>query len=94
MASPYRQSKTQRRHACQIDLLIETDYTLYVCEIKLRRYVKGNIVSQVQDKISKLKIPDYLTVRPVLIYEGCLELSIEEKSFFDSIIEFGNLLQE
>ena len=46
-AGPYFQKKTQKRSGCQIDLLIETRYTLYVCEIKFRKKIEKSVISGV-----------------------------------------------
>ena len=86
------QRKTQRKKPCQIDLLIETKYTLYVCEIKFRKKITRVIISEVRKKIERLKSHRALTVRPVLIYTGGLASGIEEDGFFDKIIHFEKLL--
>jgi len=92
-ASPYFQKKTERREACQIDLLVQTAHTLYVCEIKFRKRIRRQVIADVQDKMVKLKAPDGMSVRPVLIYEGTLDRGIEEESFFDKCIRFSDLLK-
>lgn len=91
-ASPYFQRKTQRKKPCQIDLLIETRYTLYFCEIKFRKMISKNVISEVQEKIERLKLPKGYTVRPILIYNGALASGIEEDDYFDKIIDFDQLL--
>lgn len=92
-ASPYFQSKTLRTEPCQIDLLIQTKHTLYVCEIKFRKHIPYNVIEEVQNKISKLKIGSTMSVRPVLIYEGELPQSIKSENFFSNIISFQDLLK-
>ena len=92
-ASPYFQRTTQRHKACQIDLLIQTRHTLYVCEIKLRKKITRHIIPEVQDKIARLKKPKNMTIRPVLIYEGELDPCIEEEDFFDRCSHFADLLE-
>lgn len=91
-ATPYFQSRTQRKKPCQIDLLIETKYTLYVCEIKFRKMIHKAVINEVQRKIARLKSPKGLTVRPVLIYSGKLAFGVEEEGYFDKIIHFDKLL--
>lgn len=91
-ASPYVQRKTQRRGACQIDLLIHTRYALYVCELKFRRRISTRVIDEVQDKIHRLKRPKNMTVRPVLVYDGELAPGVEDVDFFDKCIDFGGLL--
>ena len=90
--SPYFQHKTQRTEACQIDLLIQTRHTLYVCEIKFRKQIPLSVIDEVKEKIRKIKIPRTTSVRPVLIYEGELSGNIRSENFFSHFIPFEELL--
>ncbi|MBS0655613.1 MAG: ATPase [Verrucomicrobia bacterium] len=92
-ASPYFQKATARTKACQIDLLIHTKYTLYVCEIKFRRKISREVIDEVISKVQKLKVPDTMTVRPVLIYEGDLSDQVLRENFFSHTIKFDDLLE-
>jgi AAA+ ATPase superfamily predicted ATPase len=91
-ASPFSQKATQRQRACQIDLLIQTKHTLYICEVKFRRKIRKRVITEVQEKIARLKKPRTMSVRPVLIYEGELDPAVEDEDFFDKCIPFGDLL--
>ncbi len=91
-ASPYFQNKTKRLKACQIDLLINTKYSIYVCEIKFRNKISLRIIDEVKDKIESLKIPKNISVRPVLIYAGSIDPSLQTEGFFDEIINFEDFL--
>jgi len=91
-AAPFFQKKTKMKAACQIDLLIETKYALYVCEIKFRKQIKNEVISQAAKKIASLKPPKQFTIRPVLIYAGSISPNIIEEDFFTHIIDFGQLL--
>ncbi len=93
-ASPYFQRKTKRTESCQIDLLIQTKYTLYICEIKFRKQITSTVMTDVKEKIKKLKIPKTMSVRPVLIYEGTLASTITSEHFFSHIIPFEKLLED
>ncbi len=93
-AGPYYQTKTLRRDACQIDLLIQTRSTLYVCEIKYRKTIPTDVVNDVQNKIRKLKVKKTTSVRPVLIYCGELPESILEQDYFDQILDVSELLKK
>lgn len=90
--SPYFQRKTQRTEACQVDLLIQTRHTVYVCEIKFRKKIPLSIIEEVQEKILKLKIPKTISVRPVLIYAGELSTRIPLENFFSHLVAFENFL--
>jgi AAA+ ATPase superfamily predicted ATPase len=91
-AAPYFQSVTTRQKAIQIDLLIHTQYTLYVCEIKFRKKIGTEIIDNMAEKISRLKVPVHLSVRPVLIYQGQLSETVIKSHYFSHLIQFSDLL--
>jgi uncharacterized protein len=93
-AAPYFQNKTKRRGACQIDLLIQCRYCLYICEIKFGQKISADVVGEVTEKISKLSIPKGVSIRPVLIYQGELSRQIAQANFFTHLIPFESLLYE
>lgn len=92
-AAPYFQNKTLRREACQIDLLIQTKHTVYVCEVKFRKQIPLSVINDVQDKIRKIKVAKTTSIRPVLIYEGELSANIKGENFFSHLISFEELLR-
>ena len=80
------------KEACQIDLLIQTHHTIYVCEIKFRKQIPLSVIDEVKEKIRKIEIPKTTSVRPVLIYEGQLSSNIRSENFFSHLIPFEDLL--
>lgn len=91
-ASPYFQRKTLRHQACQVDLLIQTTGTVYVCEIKCKKIIDATVVHQIREKIKRLKIPREFSIRTVLIYEGILSESLTAEPLLDRIISFSDML--
>lgn len=91
---PYFQSKTTIRDGCQIDLLIQTrQKVLYICEIKFSINKIGiKIISEVENKINKLKIPKYFSIRPIIISVNGVTNEVENKEYFDHIINYDNYL--
>ena len=57
--APYYQKKTKRHEACQIDLLIHTRNTVYLCVIKFRRNIDTGILAEVQEKIKRLYLKTF-----------------------------------
>ncbi len=90
-AGPYFQSKSQRREACQIDLLIRTRKSLYVVEIKLRQSIPQSCITDVQEKIRRLKLPKGQSCRTALVYHGELEPGLEDEDYFDYLVPFEKL---
>lgn len=91
-ASPYFQRQTLRKKACQIDLLIQTRHTIYICEIKFRKKILYSIIDEMKEKIEKLKIAKTFSIRPVLIYQGELSPKIQKEGFFSHLVTFEDLL--
>jgi AAA+ ATPase superfamily predicted ATPase len=91
-ASPYFQKKTQRKNACQIDLLIHTRYTLYVCEMKCRSQINKTVITEVMQKIENLPNQSNLSIRPVLAYCGNLVPSVANSGFFANLLPIENFL--
>jgi len=85
-ASPYFQSKTKTQKSCQIDLLIISRHSIYLCEMKFRKKVTKKVIPEVIEKSGKLRIPKHLSVRPVIIYSGDIDPAIETEDYFFRII--------
>jgi hypothetical protein len=90
-AGPYRQSKTQRKQGCQIDLLSQTKRSVYLSEIKFKSQISTSVIQEVDRKIGAIKLPKNQSIRTVLIYDGQLAPSIEEDQAFDFLIPVSEL---
>lgn len=92
-AAPFFQHKTKRHDACQIDLLIHTRSSVYICEIKFRASVELSVINEVKQKIKRLAGTRGLSIRPVLIYQGVLAPGIKASDFFSQLISAGDFLK-
>ncbi len=92
-AFPYVQSATKRQMGCQIDLLIQTQRTLIVVEIKRKKEIGYEVVDDVSEKVSRLVHGKALSVRTALVYDGHLSPRVEADHFFDFIIAADKLLK-
>ncbi len=93
-ASPYFQNATKTNPGCQVDLLIQTKYTTYLCEIKFCKMIGIEVIAEVIEKIEKLKIPKIVSLRPVLIYQGELSKQVVKENFFSHILPFDEFLEK
>ena len=94
-AAPYRNSKRKGKdgvRGCQVDLLIQTARTAYVIEVKRKRFIDEEIVAEVEEKVRRLPLRKGLSARPVLVYDGELQPSVEGAGYFDAIINARQLL--
>jgi AAA+ ATPase superfamily predicted ATPase len=91
-AAPYVQNSTTRTARCQIDRLIQTRRMLYVVEIKRRESVGEWVVTDVEEKISKLNTPRGVSIVPVLVYDGNLSKRVPADGYFGRTISAVELL--
>ena len=91
-AAPYVQNATRRNEGCQIDLLIRTERTLMVVEIKRQKEIRHEVVDAVAEKIRRLRYDKSLSVRTALVYDGRLSASIPADRYFDFIVPSEALL--
>lgn len=93
--NPFFQNKTTKQSGCQIDYLIQTKYdNLYVCEIKFSlNEVRGDIIKEVEKKISSLQRPKGYSCRPILIHVNGVHEDAVDQAYFAHIINFGDLLE-
>jgi hypothetical protein len=54
--------------------------------MKFRRHIGPEVIEEVREKVSKLKLPKAQSVRTVLIHSGELDPTIEPSDYFDFII--------
>ena len=62
--------------------------------IKFRKHIDKSVIDETLEKTKRLKYPNYLSVRPILIYQGELANSIIRSEFFAKIISFESLLEK
>lgn len=91
---PFFQTKTKRRKGCQIDYLIQTKSTLYICEIKFSQHPIGKqLIEEMQKKIDALLIPKHISYRCVLIHVGGVTQELREEGYFDHLIDWTKVLE-
>ena len=93
-AAPYRQGETKRSKSCQIDLLLQTRPTVYVIEIERRNNIGEEVVAEVREKMSRLKVKRGLSVIPILVFEGHASARIAADGFFARMIPAEDLLED
>jgi hypothetical protein len=74
-------------------MLLRTKQALYVVEMKLRQRIEKKCITEVQEKIRRLKLSKAEPCRTVLVYQGELDPSIVDEDFFDYLIPFERLFE-
>lgn len=93
--NPYFQRKTASHEGCQVDYMVQTrQRLLYACEIKFsRNEIKGEIIQEMKDRLSRLVLPRGFACVPVLIHVNGVDDAVLEADYFSSIIDFSALLE-
>jgi len=94
--NPFFQKNNQSHAGCQIDYLIQTKYnSLYIVEIKFSRNKIGmEVITEMKEKIDKLKLAKNFSLLPVLIHVNGVTEELQDSRFFAKIIDFAELLEE
>ena len=94
-SGPYRQMKTTTQQGCQIDYLIHTKTnSLFICEFKFkRREISSEIISEMQEKISRLKTPKGFAKVAVLFHLSGVASSVATSPYFYRIIDIVDFLE-
>lgn len=95
-SGPFKQSKSATRRGCQIDFLIQTTTkNLFICEFKFKRRELGvDVLSEVQDKVTALKVPRGFAVIPVLFHIGGVSSNVATSDYFYRIIDISDFLKK
>ena len=91
-ASPHYQNQTQRRKSCQVDLLIQTRQSSYICEIKFRQSIGTEVIESMKEKMSRLNLSSAKSIRYVLVHAGAVTSDLVKAQFFDHILNVEDWL--
>ena len=93
---PYRQSKTTTQAGCQIDYLVQTTTkNLFIAEFKFKKREVGNdIIHEMEDKTSALKVPRGFATVPVLFHLSGVSEPVATSSYFYRIVDIVGFLSQ
>lgn len=92
-AAPFRQQPTARKKGCQIDLLLQTEGSVHIVEIKRKREIGPEVESKLREKVARLAVKPGVSVRTALVYEGHLSPRVEASAYIDRLIDFETLFR-
>ncbi len=95
-SGPYRQTKTTTQQGCQIDYLIQTKTNnLFICDFKFKRREMGSdIISEMQNKISRLKTPKGFAKVAVLFHLSGTSKTVATSSYFYRVVDIVDFLED
>lgn len=95
-SGPYRQTKKTTQQGCQIDYLVQTKTkSLFICEFKFkRREINSDIITEMQNKISRLKTPKGFAKVPVLFHLSGVSTSVATSPYFYRIVDIVDFLEK
>jgi uncharacterized protein len=95
-SGPYRQTKTTTQQGCQIDYLVQTKTnSLFICKFKFkRREISAEIISEMQDKISRIKVPRGFASIPVLFHLSGVVDAVATSPYFYRIVDIVDFLDD
>ena len=91
-AAPFRCVRTARGGGLQVDLLVQTDSTAWVVEIKRRGELGLDVADEIGRKAERLAVRSGMSVRTALVYEGTLTRALEASDRIDRLISAKELL--
>ena len=91
-AGPFRKLTGDSTRGVQIDMLIQTPSAVHVVEIKRKKEIGDEVVSEMKEKLRRLKVRRGMSVRTALVYDGMLTKSVRASGFFDAIVSADMLL--
>ena len=92
--APYRRagSRDGSRKGVQVDLLLQTRRSNYLVEIKRKREIGREVISEMEEKVKLMRRREGVSMRTALVYEGELAPIVEADGYFDAIVPFRRLL--
>jgi hypothetical protein len=95
-SGPYRQTKTTTQQGCQIDYLVQTKTnSLFICEFKFKkREINSDIITDMQEKISRLKTPKGFAKVAVLFHLSGVTSTVATNPYFYRIVDIADFLED
>ena len=92
-AAPFTKRSSKTGPGFQIDLLIQTQRSMLVVEIKRRKEISHGIIDEVERKVAGLRKLTKASIRTALVYDGELAKSVPAEGYFDFIIPAGSVFK-
>lgn len=93
-AAPFRRESgnAMARKGVQVDLVLQTKLAVCLVEIKRRKQLGREVISEMEEKCKRITRPDGVSLKTALVYDGELVPSVEADGYFDAVIDARTLL--
>ena len=92
-AAPFRCVRTAKGGGVQVDLLVQTEGTVHIVEIKRTRgELGGEVADEIRKKATMLPVRPGVSVRTALVYDGRLTRGLETSDAIDVFVPASRLL--
>ena len=97
-AAPYmkrgkRRADGSHEPGLQIDLLVQTRRSVCIVEVKRKKEIDESVEKEVAEKLRRLSVPEGVSKRTALVYEGSLAPVVRGNGFFDAVISSDDLFR-
>ena len=91
-AAPYRCERADRGGGVQVDLLVQTEKTAYLVEVKRKAELGLEVAHEIAQKVARLPVRRGVSVRTALVYDGHLSPALAASDAIDVFVAAQNLL--
>ena len=91
-AAPFRKGSAERGTGVQVDLLLQTNRSVYIVEAKRRNEIKHSVIDEVDEKVSRIRHRRGVAFKTALVYDGGLAPTIEADGYFDAIVDIREIM--
>ena len=91
-AAPFSKASRSGGDGVQVDLLLQTELSVYFVEIKRQAEIGREVIDEMVEKVRRVRVPRGKTVKTALIYSGRLAPIVEAQGYFNAVIDMRDML--
>ena len=91
-AAPFRKDSRTGGEGVQVDLVLQTALSVYFIEIKRQAEIGREVIDEMIEKVSRVRIPRGRAVKTALIYSGRLAPIVEAQGYFNAVVDVCDIL--
>lgn len=94
-AAPFvkRGSRKSGNKGCQVDLLVQTEGSVCLVEIKRQKEIGVEVIDEMKTKVGAFPSVPGKSIRTALVYDGEISPRVEAIGYFDAVVPFRRLMK-